>query len=77
MKGGTLLRIVADIVGLMDARGIIAADGDFDDTKLDSLQEDAEFAAAVEAILVHHGVAVPGRVDRIIKALPMIGLFVR
>ena len=53
------------------------ADGSVYGKKLDTLQEDAAFAAGVEQILIHHGIAVPGRVDKIIRALPMIGLFIR
>jgi hypothetical protein len=77
MKAGTLLFVISDLTQAMASRGIIAADGDFDETKLDTLQEDAEFAGAVEAILVKHGAHVPGRVDQVIKALPLVGFFLR
>lgn len=76
MKAGILLLIFADVVSLMQTRGIITPEGDFDETKLDTVSEDAAFAAGVEAILVSHGVHIPGKVDQIIKALPLLGLFI-
>lgn len=76
MTTGKPFQIAKDVIILMETSGILPPSGEFDETKLDTLQEDAAFAAGVEAILVHHGIAVPGRVDKIIKALPLIGLFV-
>ncbi len=76
MKAGTLLFIVSDVIALLQVRGILAPTGDFDESKLDTVQEDTQLAADVEAILVKRGVSVPGRVDAIIKALPLITLFV-
>ncbi len=71
MTTGQPLQIVKDVIILMETSGIIQPSGDFDETKLDTLQEDAAFAAGVEQILIQHGIAVPGRVDKIIKALPL------
>lgn len=77
MKAGTAQFIISDVTALMVTRGILLPNGDYDETKLDTLQEDTQFAADVEAILVARGVPVPAKVDAIIKALPLLGLFIR
>lgn len=77
MKAGTLLFIVADVVALLSARGILLPSGDFDEAKLDSIQEDVELAAAVAAVLEQHGVNVPDRVQRILAIVPLVAGFVR
>jgi hypothetical protein len=76
MNAATLLRINRDVITLLETSGVMTATG-FDDTKLDSIIEEATFAAAVEAILKKHGVAVPGNVDRVIQLLPIIAGFIR
>lgn len=77
MKAGTLLFIVKDVIGLLQSSGVLTAAGDFDDTKLDTIQEDTAFAAGIEAILKAHGVDVPEKVDTIIRILPLVASFVR
>ena len=77
MTTGKPLQIAKDVIELMETSGIIQPSGDFDETKLDTLGENASFIAGIEGILIHHGVAVPGKIDKIIKALPMLALFVR
>jgi hypothetical protein len=77
MTTGMPLLIAKDIIGQMEASGVLLPNGDFDDTKLDTLAENAAFIASVELILIQRGVPVPGTIDKIIRALPMIGLFVR
>ena len=76
MKLGTGLFIASDVIALLKTRGILLPSGDFDETKLDTLQEDAQFAADVEAILVRYGVHIPGKAHQIIQALPLLGLFI-
>jgi len=76
MKGGTLQLIVKDITTLMQTDGILLPNGDYDETKLDTVQEDTQFAADVAAIFVRYGVPVPPKVLAIIKALPLLGLFI-
>ena len=72
MKAGTILAIQADIVVLLSTNGFITADGDFDDTKFNTIEGILAFTAGVEAILVKHGVAIPGKVDAILKLLPLL-----
>jgi hypothetical protein len=50
MKAGTLQFILADVTTLMVTRGILLPTGDYDETKLDTLQEDTQFSADVAAL---------------------------
>ena len=77
MKGGTLLLVLADVVAVLKAQGIITDAGDFDDTKFNDLAEITAVISAVEAALVKHGVAIPGKVDAIIKLLPLLAALAR
>ena len=77
MKAGTLLLVIKDVITLMESAGIVLPTGEFDETKLDSLQEDAAFAAAVAGILEAHGVNVPDRVENAIRILPLLAAFIR
>ncbi len=76
MSGAALANIVCDVLLLLRSSGILTETA-FDDTKLDTLQEDAVFAAAVEAILKKHGVHTPDQVDRLIQLLPLLAGFIR
>lgn len=76
MNAAVLLLIIRDVINLLESSLVLTPTG-FDDTKLDTLQEDAVFAAAVEAILTKHGVHVPGNVDRVIQLLPLLAGFIR
>lgn len=77
MNAGQLLLLISDLLALLKARGILLPTGVFDGTKLDTIQEDAEFAAAIEALLKLHGVHVPDRVDKIIALLPLLAGILR
>lgn len=77
MKAGILLLIVKDVIALLQTSGIITATGEFDETKLDTLQEDAAFAAAVTAILETRGVDVPDKLEKVIQLLPLLAGLVR
>ena len=77
MKAGVLLLIIKDVIALMQTSGIITTTGDFDETKLDTLQEDAAFAAAVSAILETRGVDIPDRLEKVIQLLPLLAGLVR
>lgn len=72
MNAGTLLKLIADVIDLLEAKGVITPSGDFDQAKLDTVQEDLDFAAAVEDLLKAYGLNVPTRVDSIIKILPLL-----
>lgn len=72
MNAGTLVLIGRDGVDLLQRKGILLADGTVNESKLDTLQEDLELATGVEDILKAHGVNVPGRVDQVIRLLPVI-----
>lgn len=76
MQAGTLLLIVADIIGVLKTQGFIAADGSFDENKFNDIPTDLALAAGIEAILKQHGVAVPDKVDKVLQLVPLLaGLF--
>lgn len=77
MNAGTLLKIFKDAISLLESKGVLMADGSFDPTKLDSLSEDLDFAAGVEAILKAHGVDVPEVVDKVMAALPLLAAILK
>ena len=77
MNAGQLMILFADIIALLKARGILLPTGAFDQTKLDTVQEDAELAAAIAALLEQHGVNVPDRVEKIIAILPLFAGLIR
>lgn len=72
MNAGTLLIVVKELIALLLNRGILLPDGSFDQTKLDTIEEDLAFASAVEAILKAHGLNVPAKVEQIIQILPLL-----
>lgn len=72
MNAGQLLLIARDLITLLVNVGILRVDGTFDQTKLDTLQEDLAFAAAVEAMLAARGLSLPDRVEKIIAILPLV-----
>lgn len=72
MNAGQLLLVVQALVGLLLAEGLLRADGTFDTSKLDTVQEDIAFGAKVEAVLEQHGLNVPDRVNKIIAVLPLV-----
>lgn len=76
MKAHTLLLIVNDVIALLRSRGILTETG-FDQTKVDSVKEDAELAADVARLLEQHGVNVPDRVEKVLAMLPLIAGFIR
>ena len=77
MNFGTGLFIQSDIVTLLKQKKILLADGSFDATTLDTLTEDLELASDIEGVLKAHGVNVPGRVDQVIRLLPIIADIVK
>jgi hypothetical protein len=72
MNLGEGLLLARDVITLLEHNGILLLDGTFDQTKLDSIQEDVEFAASVEGVLKIHGLDVPAKVDRVIALLPLV-----
>lgn len=76
MKAHTLLLIINDVIALLRSRGILTATG-FDQTKVDSIAEDAELAQAIAAVLEQHGVNVPDRVEQVLAILPLIAGFIK
>lgn len=78
MNAGQLVLVVGDVVNLMKADGILLPNGDFDKTKLDTLEEDVQFAVQVEQLLEAHGLDnIPDRVKKLIEALPLIVGFIQ
>lgn len=72
MNAGQLLKVVKDIVALLEDSGVLLPDGTFDKSKLDTLQEDIAFAARVEGVLAKYGLDVPDKVNKVIAILPLI-----
>lgn len=77
MKPAVPMQIVRDVIALMERHGIITPDGDFDGAELDTLQENASFAADVAAAMEARGVELPDVVGTIIQTLPLLSLFVK
>lgn len=77
MNAGQLLLLIADVIGLLEAKGILLPDGRFDATKLDTVQEDVAFAASIETVLEKYGLNVPELVSALIQLLPLIAPLVR
>ena len=77
MKPAQPLEIASDVIQLLVTRGFITADHDFDSTKIDSVQEDAQMAADIEAIFIKHGVSVPTKMNSIIQMLPLLAMLIR
>jgi hypothetical protein len=77
MKPGLTLIIAKRIILLLEQQSILLPDGSFDDTKLDTIEEDVTFAAGIEQILKDAGLDVPDRVDKIVKALPLLLSIIR
>jgi hypothetical protein len=73
MTAVTLIEVQADLVALLTARGILTAAGEFDATKLDSIDEVLALVGAVEAVLVKHGAVLPPKVDALLRVLPLLG----
>lgn len=77
MNAGQLLLVVKDVLGLLETGGILLPDGRFDQTKLDTITEDAAFGLAIEGVLKKHGLHVPDRVDKILQILPLLAAVIR
>lgn len=69
MKAGTLLKIMADIIPILEHDGIIDDVGDFHEP---SVSQWAALAGQIEAVLHNHGVTVQENVDKVINGLPLI-----
>ncbi len=76
MNAATLLRIIRDVIALLDTSGFLTTTG-FDDVKFANIQADATLAAGIEDILKAHGVHTPDNVDRIIRLLPVLAGFIK
>jgi hypothetical protein len=75
MNAGTFVFIGRDLVDLLERKGVLLADGELDKTKLDTLTENLDLASDIEDLLKARGLNVPGKVDQIIQALPIIAAF--
>jgi hypothetical protein len=70
------VRIISEVITLLDSAGYITPAGDFDAAKFNDISADLTLASGVEGILVKHGVAIPPRLDALLKMLPLLaGLF--
>lgn len=76
MNAGQLLLVVTDLIALFVAGRLLLPDGTFDQTKLDTIQEDLVFAEQVEHVLVTHGLHVPEKVAKVIALLPLVATLV-
>lgn len=72
MNAGQLLQVVKDLVVLLEAQGILLPDGTFDQTKVDTIEENIDFAILVQKLLETHGVVLPDRVNKIIQIIPLL-----
>ena len=71
MKPGTLLLVIAEVIGLLKTSAYITADGDFDAAKFNDISSDLALVAGVEGILKKYGVAIPPKVDQIFQIVPL------
>lgn len=69
MKAGVLLKIVRDIVTLLETEGILTATDDFNPP---DLNEDLKLASAIESILKNRGITLPAEVDKVMNSLPLV-----
>lgn len=77
MQAGTLLLIVADVIGVLKSQGFIAADGSFDENKFNDIPTDLTLAGGIESILKQHGVAVPDKIDKILQIVPLVAAILK
>lgn len=70
MKAGTLLLVIADVIQVLETKGLILPDGSFGD--FGSIENDVELVNSVEDVLIQHGLDVPEKVVSIVKLLPLI-----
>lgn len=69
MKVGTLVRIISEILPILERDGIIDANDDF---HAPSPTQWAALAIEIEQVVKKHGVTVQDEVDRIVNGLPLI-----
>jgi hypothetical protein len=77
MNAGLPLIIAADLSDVLQTKGILLPDGAFDQTKLDTISEDLDLVAAIEAVLKRHGLVLPAGIDEILQLLPVIAAMFR
>lgn len=70
MKAGTLLLVIADVIHVLETKGLITSEGNFGD--FSNIENDVELVNAVEDVLIQHGLDVPEKVVSIVKLLPLI-----
>jgi hypothetical protein len=69
---GQALIITRDVVNALLSAGVLTEEGTFNG----DLAQEVAAIAAVEKVLVKHGVDIPAKADEIIQALPgILGLF--
>lgn len=69
MKIGTLVKILADIIPILENDGLLDANDDFHEP---TVQQWAALAGQIEAVLHNHGITVQENVDKVIQILPMV-----
>lgn len=69
MNAGLLLLILKDIIGQLEADGLLKSDGTFGDF---TITNDVKLAAQIEGIIKARGVAVQSDVDKVMSALPLL-----
>lgn len=72
MTPGTPLQIIRDITNLLESRGILLPDGNFEQSKLSTIEQSMTFAIGVENALKQHGLTVPPKIDKVIAILPLL-----
>jgi hypothetical protein len=72
MNAGTILKIFADVIAVLQADGYINADGSFNDAKFNDIGADLKLIGDVETILKKYGVVVPVKIDKIFQILPLL-----
>ena len=69
MKAGTLLLVMRDVVDILISNHVLDGDGNFSSP---SIATDAAIANAVEYSLRARGIETPDKIDKVLKALPLI-----
>jgi hypothetical protein len=69
MKAAQLMAILAALLAIPAAIGIVDVNGDF---LTPTPAQDAQIAAAVEGVLKAHGVTVPEKVEAVVAMLPFL-----
>lgn len=77
MNAGIPQLIVKDVTLLMERTGFLLPDGTYDQTKLDTWEENLAFVAGLQAIGQTYGLTFPPKVGQVIQLLPLLAAVLR